>query len=268
MHTSDTTTPNPEIQTAIQSVQDDPSRENAETLVGLLQTEAETSEGPRREVLIRQIRTLTTSLEPTWTAYYANRIAEDLTSTDTALDVPAWPQPNLPLSGFAPTDTEGVLRSTTRRYSRLVRPGFVGMPLRRARQVANIAPFAELPREDPEDNVEETIGDVQLWRPDYSVDHTRAFLTGVRFALHNINANKGCELKALRKQSRLSVFQDLAGSEPECVVCADAFKSLDIVRVLNCGHAFHVDCIDVWLESKRTCPMCRQKMELGLDEVA
>ncbi|KAH0484615.1 MAG: uncharacterized protein KVP18_000062 [Porospora cf. gigantea A] len=265
MHTSDTevvTPPNPEIQTAIQSVQDDPSPENAETLAGLLHTEAEASEGPRREVLIRQIRTLTTSLEPTWTAYYANRIAEDLASSETALDIPAWPQPRLV------TDTEGVIRPTTRRYSRLVRPGFVGMPLRRARQVQNIAPFAELPREgDPEDDVEETIGDVQLWRPDYSVDHTRAFLTGVRFALHNINANKGCELKALRKQSRLSVFQDLVGAEPECVVCADAFKSLDIVRVLNCGHAFHVDCIDIWLESKRTCPMCRQKMELGPDEV-
>tara|TARA_B110001450_G_scaffold252310_3_gene273859 strand:- start:110 stop:799 length:690 start_codon:yes stop_codon:yes gene_type:complete len=29
------------------------------------------------------------------------------------------------------------------------------------------------------------------------------------------------------------------------------------IRKLQCGHCFHEQCINVWLESKNTCPICR-----------
>lgn len=43
-----------------------------------------------------------------------------------------------------------------------------------------------------------------------------------------------------------------------CVVCLSKFERKDKLRLLpNCCHAFHSECIDTWLLSNRTCPLCR-----------
>jgi|TARA_B110000305_G_C19381292_1_gene609744 hypothetical protein len=43
-----------------------------------------------------------------------------------------------------------------------------------------------------------------------------------------------------------------------CSVCFDAFESGDGLRVLPCGHRFHIECIDKWLRSQSlTCPICK-----------
>ncbi|KAH9316226.1 hypothetical protein KI387_024853 [Taxus chinensis] len=47
----------------------------------------------------------------------------------------------------------------------------------------------------------------------------------------------------------------------ECAVCLAEFEEEMMVRVLPvCGHAFHLDCIDMWLSSHTTCPMCRSSL--------
>ncbi|XP_044494608.1 RING-H2 finger protein ATL16-like [Mangifera indica] len=46
-----------------------------------------------------------------------------------------------------------------------------------------------------------------------------------------------------------------------CVVCLNDFQDQDMLRVLpNCGHAFHLDCIDIWLQSNANCPLCRKSI--------
>lgn len=43
-----------------------------------------------------------------------------------------------------------------------------------------------------------------------------------------------------------------------CTVCLGEYEEKDILRVLpTCGHAFHINCIDVWLRQHSTCPVCR-----------
>ncbi|KZV34359.1 RING/U-box superfamily protein [Dorcoceras hygrometricum] len=44
----------------------------------------------------------------------------------------------------------------------------------------------------------------------------------------------------------------------KCVVCLNEFQENKMLRILpKCGHAFHLDCIDVWLQSSSNCPLCR-----------
>ncbi|KAK6937798.1 Zinc finger, RING-type [Dillenia turbinata] len=47
----------------------------------------------------------------------------------------------------------------------------------------------------------------------------------------------------------------------ECVVCLNEFQEKETLRVLpNCGHAFHLDCIDIWFQSNANCPLCRSSI--------
>lgn len=47
----------------------------------------------------------------------------------------------------------------------------------------------------------------------------------------------------------------------DCAVCLCEFDDRDRLRLLPpCGHAFHVACIDVWLRSSATCPLCRTRL--------
>jgi len=42
-----------------------------------------------------------------------------------------------------------------------------------------------------------------------------------------------------------------------CVVCMCDFETRQVVRVLPCAHEFHAKCVDKWLKTNRTCPICR-----------
>ncbi|GMH13485.1 hypothetical protein Nepgr_015326 [Nepenthes gracilis] len=49
------------------------------------------------------------------------------------------------------------------------------------------------------------------------------------------------------------------GGEEVCSVCLAEFECEDLVSLLSeCGHVFHVVCIERWLERNQfTCPLCR-----------
>ncbi|KAF5734742.1 RING-H2 finger protein ATL46-like [Tripterygium wilfordii] len=55
-------------------------------------------------------------------------------------------------------------------------------------------------------------------------------------------------------------YRDIVGlKEPfDCPVCLSEFSDQDKLRLLPlCSHAFHIYCIDTWLLSNSTCPLCR-----------
>ncbi|KAF8094316.1 hypothetical protein N665_0365s0004 [Sinapis alba] len=60
-------------------------------------------------------------------------------------------------------------------------------------------------------------------------------------------------------------FSALKGSKQglECSVCLSKFESVEILRLLpKCRHAFHIGCIDQWLEQHATCPLCRNRVSI------
>ncbi|KAL9246472.1 hypothetical protein vseg_020002 [Gypsophila vaccaria] len=55
-------------------------------------------------------------------------------------------------------------------------------------------------------------------------------------------------------------YKEIVGlKEPfDCAVCLCEFSEHDKLRLLPlCSHAFHIECIDTWLLSNSTCPLCR-----------
>lgn len=44
----------------------------------------------------------------------------------------------------------------------------------------------------------------------------------------------------------------------DCAVCLSEFSDNDTIKLLvYCSHAFHINCIETWLMSNSTCPLCR-----------
>jgi len=48
----------------------------------------------------------------------------------------------------------------------------------------------------------------------------------------------------------------------QCVICLGLVQVGEVVRRLPvCKHLFHVECIDMWLRSHSTCPICRAAVQ-------
>ncbi|XP_063097573.1 RING finger protein 148 [Cavia porcellus] len=87
------------------------------------------------------------------------------------------------------------------------------------------------------------------WTSDISVAYTRRrrqVKADVKKAIGQL------QLRVLREGHK-----EVDPHEDTCVVCFDAYKPQDVVRILTCKHFFHKTCIDPWLLAHRTCPMCK-----------
>lgn len=45
-----------------------------------------------------------------------------------------------------------------------------------------------------------------------------------------------------------------------CIFCQNDFESGERVRILPCNHAFHADCVDIWLRDHDSCPTCKKSV--------
>ncbi|XAR62760.1 hypothetical protein NMG60_11017626 [Bertholletia excelsa] len=71
-----------------------------------------------------------------------------------------------------------------------------------------------------------------------------------------------CEL-GLKKEHRemlpIIVFNEsFSVKDTQCPVCLADYQAEDrLQQIPACGHTFHMDCIDIWLATHTTCPLCR-----------
>ncbi|KAE9448667.1 hypothetical protein C3L33_19422, partial [Rhododendron williamsianum] len=61
---------------------------------------------------------------------------------------------------------------------------------------------------------------------------------------------------------KFSALKGLRGGL-ECAVCLSKFEDIEVLRLLpKCKHAFHINCVDRWLENHSSCPLCRQRISV------
>ncbi|XXG71924.1 hypothetical protein AAC387_Pa07g1140 [Persea americana] len=79
-----------------------------------------------------------------------------------------------------------------------------------------------------------------------------------------IPANKGVKKSVLRSLPKASFNGADNGRLTDCPICLAEFADGEAIRVLpQCGHVFHVSCVDTWLGSHSSCPSCRQVLVAG-----
>lgn len=88
-------------------------------------------------------------------------------------------------------------------------------------------------------------------------DHSRSLQRQLQqlFRLHDSGLDQ-----AVIDALPIFCYQDLLGlKEPfDCAVCLCKFSDHEKLRLLPmCSHAFHMNCLDTWLLSNSTCPLCR-----------
>ncbi|KAG6530104.1 hypothetical protein ZIOFF_012325 [Zingiber officinale] len=53
-------------------------------------------------------------------------------------------------------------------------------------------------------------------------------------------------------------FAAAKGGDPLCSICLCEYREGEMLRMLpDCGHCFHLLCVDVWLQLNASCPVCR-----------
>lgn len=96
--------------------------------------------------------------------------------------------------------------------------------------------------------------------PGYDPDNVTA-LTGQLQQLFHLH-DSGVE-QAFIDTLPLFLYKAVQGlkESSDCAVCLCEFEGEDTLRLLpKCSHAFHADCIDTWLLSHSTCPLCRASL--------
>ncbi|KAK4804678.1 hypothetical protein SAY86_004495 [Trapa natans] len=65
------------------------------------------------------------------------------------------------------------------------------------------------------------------------------------------------------------IHRSSSAVDRDCAVCLSKFEPHDRLRLLPlCCHAFHAECIDTWLRSNQTCPLCRSSIHASDSHIA
>ncbi|KAI3779199.1 hypothetical protein L2E82_08791 [Cichorium intybus] len=52
----------------------------------------------------------------------------------------------------------------------------------------------------------------------------------------------------------------------ECVICLEEYGVGDVAKEMPCKHRFHSGCVEKWLKIHGSCPVCRHKMPVAVDD--
>ena len=96
----------------------------------------------------------------------------------------------------------------------------------------------------------------------HNVEHNKAleiifFCDNEEEAFMNANIDVKGDYKQNMKQAGSYLYKKSGKEIEKCSICLDFLEENDEMKALPCFHKFHLDFIDVWIESgKNNCPEC------------
>lgn len=72
---------------------------------------------------------------------------------------------------------------------------------------------------------------------------------------NNISGSSNSDITIRRTSSRNNITDD--NNKRNCSICLAPYEVGDNVRTIPCLHYFHHQCIDPWLKSNSSCPVCK-----------
>eukprot|EP00978_Attheya_sp_CCMP212_P043953 scaffold295671_cov24-Attheya_sp.AAC.1 len=59
--------------------------------------------------------------------------------------------------------------------------------------------------------------------------------------------------------------KNVPNDTPVCNICLEEFQTGEKIRKLSCSHRFHKQCIDRWLGTVASCPICKHEIERNVE---
>ncbi|KAG0226532.1 hypothetical protein B0O80DRAFT_435999 [Mortierella sp. GBAus27b] len=62
----------------------------------------------------------------------------------------------------------------------------------------------------------------------------------------------------------MPMIEGMFGDDPEeaiCAICLGEYNLNETIRFLPCQHHFHLECVDQWLLTDKSCPLCKHDID-------
>eukprot|EP01117_Protostelium_nocturnum_P018695 TRINITY_DN7873_c0_g1_i1.p1 TRINITY_DN7873_c0_g1~~TRINITY_DN7873_c0_g1_i1.p1 ORF type:complete len:411 (+),score=104.44 TRINITY_DN7873_c0_g1_i1:151-1383(+) len=77
-----------------------------------------------------------------------------------------------------------------------------------------------------------------------------------------VSAATKSQIRSLKTQKYDPTKSNIKAEDAVCAVCIENYEEGDTLRYLPCMHHFHSACVDTWLMRNKTCPLCKQLIDV------
>ncbi|GMI87295.1 Arabidopsis Toxicos en Levadura 66 [Hibiscus trionum] len=66
----------------------------------------------------------------------------------------------------------------------------------------------------------------------------------------------------------VTLFTLEKATQSECCICLGVFEDGEKVKILpSCKHSYHPECVDRWLSTESSCPLCRASLRVEPEQL-
>ena len=82
--------------------------------------------------------------------------------------------------------------------------------------------------------------------------------------IYNCDDNTDNKKKKLTKKKTIENYEIAKENMNKCVISLIPIKKGNKIKTLVCGHTFLYDEIKIWYKMRKTCPLCRLKINTNI----